>query len=134
MDPIGKHYEGITRRHFLGQCKVGIGALALGALSRQNIAQAANLPVGHTHFAPKAKRVIFFHMAGSPPPWICSTTSPSSTNSTVNSAQKNYWKNASLSSKATPKSSAPPTNSANTDKAAPGSPNSCPTSVSKLMR
>ncbi len=68
MDPIGKHYEGITRRHFLGQCKVGIGALALGALSRQNIAQAANLPVGHTHFAPKAKRVIFFHMAGSPPP------------------------------------------------------------------
>src|SRR5438094_832532 len=61
----------ITRRWFFEQCGVGLGAIALGQLFRQNgwaapTALANPLAPKQPHFAPKAKRVIFLFMAGAP--------------------------------------------------------------------
>ena len=52
-----------TRRHFFGQCGVGIGAVALGALLGK---EASASPLPAKGIAPKAKSVIWLHMAGSP--------------------------------------------------------------------
>src|SRR5437867_8719608 len=62
----------ITRRHFFGQASVGIGAPALAALlkySLRALPAAAGNPLlpRHPHFRPKAKSIIYLHMAGSPP-------------------------------------------------------------------
>lgn len=46
----------VTRRHFLGACGLGLGGLALGTLAHG----------AGPHFAAKAKRVIYLHMAGGP--------------------------------------------------------------------
>ena len=62
-----------TRRQFLGHGSLGLGAAALASLS--GAAQGANAPRSPAdplspkppHFAPKAKRVIYLHMSGSPP-------------------------------------------------------------------
>jgi hypothetical protein len=60
----------VTRRWFFQQCGVGLGAIALGTLFRENglaaIAPANPLAPKQPHFAPKAKRVIFLFMAGAP--------------------------------------------------------------------
>src|SRR6266436_2985677 len=60
----------ITRRWFFQQCGVGLGAIALGTLFRENgwaASAALNvLAAKHPHFTPKAKRVIFLFMAGAP--------------------------------------------------------------------
>lgn len=61
----------LTRRHFLQRCNAGLGAMALSQLLGKS-ASAANKPVEEVqaslpHFAPKAKQVIYLHMAGSPP-------------------------------------------------------------------
>lgn len=61
-----------TRRHFLRYCTTGLGAFALGGLAgcadkTAPLATAEQqLPLGIPHYAPKAKRVIFLHMAGAP--------------------------------------------------------------------
>src|SRR5881397_2091252 len=60
----------ITRRWFFQECGVGLGAIALGALFREN-GWAANAPLNplaprQPHFTAKAKRVIFLFMAGAP--------------------------------------------------------------------
>lgn len=60
-----------TRRHFLRTTGSGLGAAALGLLSGGSdtafgATDSDALSIG-THFAPKAKRVIYLHMAGSPP-------------------------------------------------------------------
>lgn len=57
--------QNITRRHFLGQVGSGIGGIALASLLGQEPAQAAS---PFQVAAPRAKRVIYMHMAGSPPP------------------------------------------------------------------
>ncbi|WP_154856147.1 DUF1501 domain-containing protein [Cyclobacterium xiamenense] len=63
------HYN--SRRHFLKKCTSGLGALALGSLmgcgnqSRSGM-ENAFIPGQGPHFAPKAKSVIFLHMAGGP--------------------------------------------------------------------
>ena len=65
----------ITRRHFLGRMSKSFGAVALAGLLNGGLpklggqAQAGPAPVfDHLpHFAPKAKRIIYLHMAGSPP-------------------------------------------------------------------
>ncbi|MCA9416556.1 MAG: DUF1501 domain-containing protein, partial [Candidatus Omnitrophica bacterium] len=72
MDPLMERMHGITRRHFLGQCKVGIGAVALSTLfgtkAIADIPDSDNpLAVRPPHFPAKAKNVIYLHMAGSPP-------------------------------------------------------------------
>jgi len=61
-----------TRRHFLRTCTTGLGAFALGSLTgfgqsdqKQQIATEEILR-GLRHHAPKAKRVIYLHMAGAP--------------------------------------------------------------------
>lgn len=54
-----------TRREFLRWGGAGLGALALqGLLARDGAGQ--QLPTIGPHFAPKAKRVLYLHMAGSP--------------------------------------------------------------------
>src|SRR5260370_36757712 len=52
----------ITRRWFFEQCGVGLGAAALMNL----LGEAGYAETQPTHFAPKAKRVIFLFMAGAP--------------------------------------------------------------------
>lgn len=60
-----------TRRHFFQQSTAGVGALALGSLLADEglgaDTAADPLTVQQPHFAPKAKRVIYLHMTGSPP-------------------------------------------------------------------
>lgn len=60
-----------TRRHFLQDCQLGVGALALAALSGEAPAQAAGvvnpLAPRAPHFAAKAKQIIYLHLTGSPP-------------------------------------------------------------------
>src|SRR6266540_3506780 len=60
----------ITRRWFFEQCGVGLGAIALGALFRENgwASSAALNPLAprQPHFSAKAKRVIYLFMAGAP--------------------------------------------------------------------
>jgi hypothetical protein len=59
-----------TRRHFFGQCGLGIGAMALAGL--WNDSRGAAVPVANPlatkkpHFPAKAKSVIFLFMAGGP--------------------------------------------------------------------
>jgi uncharacterized protein (DUF1501 family) len=61
----------ITRRWFFQQCGVGLGAIALGELFKQN-GLAAPVPTNNPlapkqpHFPGKAKNVIFLFMAGAP--------------------------------------------------------------------
>lgn len=57
----------LPRRHFLNQCGIGLGGVALAEMLGKATAQAtveAAPPV--PHFAPKAKRVIYLFMSGGP--------------------------------------------------------------------
>lgn len=61
-----------TRRHFLKDCQVGLGAMALAAMNApaargEDIDLANPMTPRQPHFPAKAKNVIFLHMAGSPP-------------------------------------------------------------------
>jgi hypothetical protein len=60
----------VARRWFFKQCGVGLGAVALGQLLREQgyAASGSMNPMApkQPHFAPKAKRVIFLFMAGAP--------------------------------------------------------------------
>lgn len=74
------HYRKIqyeTRRHFLKKCASGLGAMSLGTLMGCNSSssykqkaksglEANPLVEKLSHFAPKAKRIIYMHMAGAP--------------------------------------------------------------------
>ena len=67
-NPFFEHRLNINRRYFLGKLSVGLGSLALGSLLVKDLFtttdEAASLPLGIPHFAPKAKRVIYlFKMA-----------------------------------------------------------------------
>lgn len=58
-----------TRRHFLQNCSVGLGSLWMASQLRAvGISKdpADPLRPDPSHFAPRAKRVIYLHMAGSP--------------------------------------------------------------------
>ena len=64
----------ITRRHFLHNLATGIGGLALGSLvgcsygNKSSLASLGEEPIHlqSPHFPPKAKYVIYMHMAGAP--------------------------------------------------------------------
>jgi len=69
-----RRLEHHTRRHFLSKCGLGLGALwlagtngrswgASGALHKDS---ANPLAPASPHFAPRAKRIIYLHMAGAP--------------------------------------------------------------------
>src|SRR5262245_45251710 len=66
----GRHPRAVSRRWFLKECGVGLGAVALHQLLQQSGYAApvvANpLAPRATHFAPRAKRVVFLFMAGAP--------------------------------------------------------------------
>jgi hypothetical protein len=72
--PTSRHaaLRHITRRHFFGDCRVGVGSLALATmLADSQSARAGTVPTNPlasraTHFPPKAKQVIFMFMAGGP--------------------------------------------------------------------
>ncbi len=61
-----------TRRHFFGQCGIGVGSIALANLLAGDLqsygANSASNPLAPkpTHFKPRAKRVIYLFMAGGP--------------------------------------------------------------------
>ncbi|MDG2223243.1 MAG: DUF1501 domain-containing protein [Rubripirellula sp.] len=57
-----------TRRHFLRGCSMGLAGMWLGGQSTSMPTSVAAEPAHHTgpHFPPRAKRVIFLHMAGGP--------------------------------------------------------------------
>jgi len=73
MDLIQRKLLETTRRHFFGQCAVGLGQMALASLLRDGKIHAAEstqlvnpLAPKPTHFASKAKSVIYLFMAGGP--------------------------------------------------------------------
>jgi hypothetical protein len=72
MHPHLERLQSHTRRTFLRACPLGLGAVALAALSERD-AQAAPrsadnpLAPRKPHFEAKAKRVIYLHMSGAPP-------------------------------------------------------------------
>ena len=71
MNPLLREAELIeTRRHFFGRSATGIGTAALASLVNPQL--FGNQPttqlgaMGATHFAPRAKRVIYLFMSGAP--------------------------------------------------------------------
>ena len=62
-----------TRRHFLVQGSLGLGAIALASMTAgtpgADVPRSPGNPLAPKppHFAAKAKRVIYLHMSGSPP-------------------------------------------------------------------
>ncbi|HVK19192.1 MAG TPA: DUF1501 domain-containing protein [Fimbriiglobus sp.] len=72
MTPHLARLQHQTRRHFLTAGSLGLGAAAMGLLSQDGRAEPDRSPDDplaprKPHFAPKAKRVIYLHMSGSPP-------------------------------------------------------------------
>ena len=72
MNPYLDSLVQSTRRHFLKDSAMGLGAIALSSLLGRNAfaapAAATNpLAARLPHFAPKAKRIIYLHLTGSPP-------------------------------------------------------------------
>lgn len=74
MDPRLERLQHITRRHFFKESQVGLGAIGLssllaGAAPAASVASKVVDPLAPRvpHFAPKAKRVIYLHLTGSPP-------------------------------------------------------------------
>jgi hypothetical protein len=70
MNPFDSFYEQMLRRTFLKRSAGGIGMMALASLLGRDLraaeaASGSGLP-GLPHYPPKAKRVIFMHMAGAP--------------------------------------------------------------------
>ncbi len=61
----------LTRRHFLRDCQVGLGGIALSSMGAGPLTGAelpeSPLATRKPHFTPKAKRVVYIHCAGSPP-------------------------------------------------------------------
>ncbi len=70
MNPIQQSCLDVTRRHFLGECGVGLGKIALASLLTGAVARGATasnaLALKQPHFPGKAKRVIHLFMAGAP--------------------------------------------------------------------
>jgi hypothetical protein len=69
--------ESQTRRHFIKQCSIGLGGLAFAAMTGCNPFSSSETGSGGVsisdpfapkspHFIPKAKRIIYMHMAGAP--------------------------------------------------------------------
>src|SRR5688572_9354893 len=76
MDPRIEQLQWQTRRHFLQQSTAGLGGIAFASMlagesgaSEPSSTRPPGNPVAvqPAHFAPKAKRVIYLHMTGSPP-------------------------------------------------------------------
>ncbi len=69
MTPFHDFRQAITRRHFFRQGSHAVGWAALSSLlaaDRAGTAATALPDLAKTHFAPKAKQVIYLHMVGGP--------------------------------------------------------------------
>jgi hypothetical protein len=73
MNDLLHYCQHVTRRHFLRDCGVGLGKIALAGLLTESLAPGAlatasvnPLAPRKPHFQPKAKRVIHLFMAGAP--------------------------------------------------------------------
>jgi hypothetical protein len=72
MIPFEEFRQQVSRRFFLATGKHLLGTAALASLAGKTFAGSSNSSAGapmlpHTHFAPKAKQVIYLHMVGGPP-------------------------------------------------------------------
>ncbi len=70
MNPILENLQLRTRRYFLKESAMGLGALAINSMLSEGAradTDAGAIQLGKPHFTPKAKRVIYLHMTGSPP-------------------------------------------------------------------
>jgi hypothetical protein len=71
MNPRLEQLQFLTRRHFFKRCQLGLGGIALASMLNEDTRAATReenpLAVRPPHFAPRAKRVIYLHMTGSPP-------------------------------------------------------------------
>ena len=71
MNPQLESLQYKTRRHFFKQCSMGLGGVALCEMLASDAMglEAPDNPLlpKLPHFAPKAKRVIYLHLTGSPP-------------------------------------------------------------------
>lgn len=66
---IRDHQLNINRRHFLSKLSLGVGSVALGSLLIPDLFKKSEddiIPAGISHFAPKAKRVIYLFQSGAP--------------------------------------------------------------------
>jgi hypothetical protein len=68
MNPLQRYCLGVTRRHFLGTCGVGLGSIAFRELLAAEAPPRSDDPLApkKPHFPPKVKRVIHLFMAGAP--------------------------------------------------------------------
>lgn len=72
MHPRFELLQHQTRRNFLQQSALGVGGLALAALLQRDGVAAPTSPINPLasrapHFQPRARRVIYLHLTGSPP-------------------------------------------------------------------
>ena len=71
MFNIGASFPQVSRRHFVNQGGLGLGAMALSSMLARDL-RGATGPSRETamtagpHFAPKAKSIIYLHMIGAP--------------------------------------------------------------------
>jgi len=73
MNPFHEFRRHLTRRHFLSAGSHLLGTAALASIGAKSTVANDNREAGtepaapnHTHFAPKAKKVIYLHMVGGP--------------------------------------------------------------------
>ena len=66
MDTARDPLLATTRRHFFARSATGLGSLALASLLNGNLFAADKATPLGTHFAPRAKRVIYLFMNGAP--------------------------------------------------------------------
>ena len=71
MHEYEQYLQALTRRHFLARCGIGLGSMAVSTMLGGTLRAKDNRPANplaprKPHFAPKAKNVIYLHMAGSP--------------------------------------------------------------------
>lgn len=70
MNEILEHRLNINRRHFLGKLGLGLGSVALGSLLVPDLFSKSEddsgTQLGVSHFAPKARRIIYLFQNGAP--------------------------------------------------------------------
>ena len=62
--PVDQYLRTLTRRQLFQRVGLGVGGFALANLLNNDLAAAPKNPF--SHFAPKAKNVIYFHLVGAP--------------------------------------------------------------------
>ncbi len=66
VDPSEESRLTVTRRHFMRDCRIGLGGMALATLMQDEGLAAPRPAELRPHHTPRARRVIFLHMAGGP--------------------------------------------------------------------